>query len=109
MTSGSLKCQHDPCMRFDFCGKDTGVAFFFQSRHWPKVALPWIKRCQLKLWPPEFVLSAIIKEGCHIVPISSMPSCGEIESKWRISISRSNTGLFNKPLSVFMLRSFIDF
>ena len=59
--------------------------------------------------PPEFALSAIIKEGYHIVPISSMPSSGEIDSEWRIAISRSNTSLFNKPLSVSMLWPFKDF
>ena len=81
--------QHGPCVCFNFRGRDNDVAFCFQSRHWPKVALPWIQRCRLKQWPPECVLSAIIKEGCHVVPISSMPFRDERESEWRISFSRS--------------------
>ena len=84
--------QHGPCVSFNFHGRNNDVAFCFQPRHWPKVALPWIQRSRLKQWPPECVLqfvSAIIKEGCHVVPISSMPSRNERESEWRISFSRS--------------------
>ena len=80
---------HGPCKTFNIRGEDTDIAFCFRSHHWPEVALPWIQRCRLKQWPTEYVLSAIIKEGCHVVPISSLPSRDERESEWRISFSRS--------------------
>ena len=79
---------HGPCVNMTVENEEYGLAFCFKSYHWPKVALPWIQRCQLEQWPPECVLSAIIKEGCHVVPISSMPSDGDRESEWRISFSR---------------------
>ena len=72
---------HGPCASFKFRGKEHDGALCFRSHHWPNVALPWIQRCQLKQWPPESVLSGIIKEGCHVVPISSMPSDGDRESE----------------------------
>nr|XP_022338230.1 uncharacterized protein LOC111133831 [Crassostrea virginica] len=56
----------------------------FRSNHWPDLALPWIQRCQGKLWPSESVLSMIIEEGCHVIPIISLP---EEDNKWRISFS----------------------
>ena len=62
-------------------------AYCFRCNHWPHEALPWIQRCQLKHWPPESVLSAIVKEGCHVVPISSAPLDLERDSEWRISFS----------------------
>ncbi|XP_078337562.1 uncharacterized protein LOC144626698 [Crassostrea virginica] len=54
------------------------------SRHWPIEALPWIQRCQLSHWPSERVLSAIVNEGCHVVPIGSAP---ERDREWRVSFS----------------------
>ena len=52
---------------------DVDSAYCFRSHHWPIVALPWIQRCQLKNWPPESILSAIVQDECHIVPIGSLP------------------------------------
>nr|XP_022288640.1 uncharacterized protein LOC111100815 isoform X2 [Crassostrea virginica] len=63
---------------------DVDTAYCFRSHHWPNEALPWIQRCQLKNWPPESILSAIVKDGCHIVPIGSLP---EKDNEWRISFS----------------------
>ena len=82
---------HGPCATgtlFELFDVDT--AYCFRSHHWPNEALPWIQRCQLKHWPPESTLSAIIEEGCHIVPIGSADA-RDIE--WRISFSRAEQKL----------------
>ncbi|XP_078318966.1 uncharacterized protein LOC144620863 [Crassostrea virginica] len=84
---------HGPCASFKFRVKEHDGALSFRSHHWPNVALPWIQRCQLKQWPPESVLSAILKEGCHVVAISSVPSHCEKEIEWRISFSGSERKL----------------
>ena len=66
--------QHGPCATYTLNEQiDIDCAYCFWSHHWPNVALPWIQRCQLKNWPPENILSAIVEDGCHIVPIESLP------------------------------------
>nr|XP_022289922.1 uncharacterized protein LOC111101641 isoform X2 [Crassostrea virginica] len=76
--------QHGPCATLNLYGYEADFAYCFQSRHWPIEALPWIQRCQLKNWPSERVLSAIVNEGCHVVPIGSAP---ERDREWRVSFS----------------------
>nr|XP_022288648.1 uncharacterized protein LOC111100818 [Crassostrea virginica] len=77
--------QHGPCATYTLGEKlDVDYAYCFRSHHWPNVALPWIQRCQLKNWPPGTILSGIVKDGCHIVPIGSLP---ESDNEWRISFS----------------------
>ena len=88
-----LSEPHGPCASVKFRGKEHDIALCFRSHHWPNVALPWIQRCRLKQWPPESVLSAILKEGCHAVAISSVPSDREKEIEWRISFSGSEQKL----------------
>ena len=76
--------QHGPCSTYTIAGHfDVDRAYCFRSHHWPNVALPWVQRCQLKNWPPESILSGIVKEGCHIVPKGSLPERDE----WLISFS----------------------
>ena len=84
---------HGPCASFKFRGKEHDGALCFRSHHWPNVALPWIQRCQVKQWPSESVLSAILKEGCHAVAINSVPSDRKKEIEWRISFSGSEQKL----------------
>ncbi|XP_078337662.1 uncharacterized protein LOC111100817 [Crassostrea virginica] len=77
--------QHGPCATInDNKLFDVDHAYCFLSHHWPNVALPWIQRCRLKNWPPESILSGIVKDGCHVVPIGSLP---ERDNEWRISFS----------------------
>nr|XP_022287487.1 uncharacterized protein LOC111100146 [Crassostrea virginica] len=76
--------QHGPCVTYKFYESETDLAFCFQSCHWPNEALPWIQRCQLSHWPSERVLSGIVNEGCHVVPIGSAP---ERDREWRVSFS----------------------
>ena len=65
--------QHGPCATSTIYEHlDVDFAYCFRSHHWPNVALPWIQRCQLKNWPPESILSGIVKDGCHFVPIESL-------------------------------------
>ncbi|XP_078316744.1 uncharacterized protein LOC111101641 [Crassostrea virginica] len=86
-SSNSLRrssIQHGPCATYEINGYETDLAYCFQSRQWPNEALPWIQRCQLSHWPSERVLSAIVNEGCHVVPIGSAP---DRDTEWRISFS----------------------
>nr|XP_022286728.1 uncharacterized protein LOC111099655 isoform X1 [Crassostrea virginica]XP_022286729.1 uncharacterized protein LOC111099655 isoform X1 [Crassostrea virginica] len=87
--------QHGPCATFDHHGLEAEYAYCFRSHHWPNLALPWIQRCQLKNWPPEYVLSSIIKDGCHVVPISSSPLNPERGCEWRMSFSRAEQMLIS--------------
>nr|XP_022289705.1 uncharacterized protein LOC111101486 [Crassostrea virginica] len=85
---GTFSIEHGPCATFTVSGQfKMDRAYCFRCNHWPCIALPWIQRCQFKHWPPESVLSAIVNEGCHVVPISSAPSNLERDSEWRISFS----------------------
>ena len=79
--------QHGPCAAMSVAGMAFDHAYCFHCNYWPPVALPWIKRCQLNHWPSDCVLSEIVKEGCHVVPISSLPLDPERDSEWRISFS----------------------
>ena len=79
--------QHGPCATVNHDGYEADYAYCFRSHHWPNVALPWIQRCQIKNWPPDYVLSSIIRNGCHVVPISSSPLNSESGCEWRISFS----------------------
>ena len=82
---GRFAIQHGPCATITHQGQEADFAHCFCSNHWPNLALPWIQRCQLKNWPPDYVLSSIIKNGCHVVPISSSPLNPESGCEWRIS------------------------
>ncbi|XP_078337005.1 uncharacterized protein LOC144626588 [Crassostrea virginica] len=85
--------QHGPCATFNHQGRENDFAYCFRSHHWPDIALPWIQRCQLKNWPPDYVLSSIIRDGCHVVPISSSPLNPRSGWEWRISFSRAEQQL----------------
>ena len=84
--------QHGPCATYTIYERlDVDNAYCFRSHHWPNVALPWIQRCQHKNCPPESVLSAIVKDGCHIIPIGSLP---ERNNEWRIFFLERNNNLY---------------
>ncbi|XP_078337334.1 uncharacterized protein LOC111100821 [Crassostrea virginica] len=83
--------QHGPCATGTLLESlEVDDAYCFQSHHWPNVALPWIQRCQLKNWPPDSILSTIVEDGCHIVPIGSAHGR---DLEWRISFSRAEQKL----------------
>ena len=79
--------KHGPCAFINHPMQKFDYAFCFRSHHWPIVALPWIRRCREKRWPPECVISSIIKIGCHVVPIGSSPFHSGNDIEWRISFS----------------------
>ncbi|XP_078336954.1 cyclic GMP-AMP synthase-like receptor 1 [Crassostrea virginica] len=87
--------QHGPCATINHNGREADCAYCLRSHHWPNIALPWIQRCQLKNWPPDYVLSSIIKDGCHVVPISSSLLNPESGCDWRMSFSRAEQQLVN--------------
>nr|XP_022289690.1 uncharacterized protein LOC111101474 [Crassostrea virginica] len=85
---GCSSTEHGPCATYTISGLlEMDRAYCFRSNHWPCVALPWIWRCQHKNWPSGSVLSAIVKEGCHVVPVNSDPLDQERDSEWRISFA----------------------
>ena len=84
--------QHGPCATINEL-VEVDQAHCFRSHHWSNVALPWIQRCQLKNWPPDYVLSSIIKDGCHVLPISSSPLKPDSDCEWLISFSRAEQQL----------------
>ena len=98
--------QHGPCATYTINELlDVDFAYCFLSHHWPYVALPWIQRCQVKNWSPKIILSGIVNDGCHIVPIGSLP---ERDNEWRISFSGAKQKIvhsIHESLSVSMLRS----
>ncbi|XP_061190190.1 uncharacterized protein LOC133198052 [Saccostrea echinata] len=76
---------HGPCSTHsEFQGLEIDYVFCLRSHHWPKNALPWIQRCREQGWPVGNVLSDILREGFHVVPIGSKPENG---LEWRISFS----------------------
>ena len=83
--------QHGPCTSFydKYIEMEIEYVYCFRSHHWPNGAKPWIQRCKLKKWPPDYVLSSIENDGCHVVPISSSPLNPESGFEWRISFSRA--------------------
>ena len=76
--------QHGPCATIHHKGVEADTAYCFRSHHWPSLALTWIQRCQLKNYPPDYVLFSIIQDGCHVVPISSSPPNPERGCEWRM-------------------------
>nr|XP_022301464.1 uncharacterized protein LOC111109579 [Crassostrea virginica] len=83
--------QHGPCatVYYDNLEIEVDYAHCLRSHYWPNGAIPWIQRCQLKKWPPDYVLSSILHDGFHMVPISSSPLNLECDCEWRISFSRA--------------------
>ncbi|XP_078327863.1 uncharacterized protein LOC144623337 [Crassostrea virginica] len=83
--------EHCPCVTVydEHNEKNIDYVYCFQSHHWPNGATPWIQRCQLKKWPPDYVLYSIINAGFHLVPKgSSLLNLGN-DCEWRISFSRA--------------------
>ena len=104
---GTFSIEHGPCATYTVSVLlKIDRAYCFRSNHWPCIALSWVQICQFKHWPPERVLSAIVKEGCHVVPISSAPLDHERDSEWRISFfnCRDKAGTLYESLSILMLR-----
>lgn len=84
------KClPHGPCLTFSDTF-DLDIAICIISEFWPPSALSFIKRCHLWLKPE--LLQEIVRNGCHIVPISH--SMGNHEkSEWRVSFSKAENSL----------------
>lgn len=90
---GRWSIPHGPSATYNVHGQDVDCVHCFRSHHWPNDAFQWIQSCQLQHWPQENVLSSIISEGCHVVPISSAPSNPEKDIEWRVSFSRAEQKL----------------
>ena len=85
--------EHGPCATFSQFKRKFDYVLCLPCHNWPDVALPWSFRCRQKRWPPESVVSMIIKIGCHVVPISSQPSDSERDAEWRISFAAAERQL----------------
>lgn len=87
--------QHSPCVINKIFGRcETDIVCGFRFHPWPNVASPWIQRCKLQRWPQDRVSKSIIKEGFHVIPISSLPLTPGRDKEWRISFSKAERKLF---------------
>ena len=66
---------------------------------WPLEASEWITRTRLNGWPSPEIISRIVAEGCHVVPVSH-PDCPNDIYQWRLSFSRAETILMNSVTHV---------
>ena len=55
--------------------------------NWPSVANEWISRDRPSEWPGEALISAIVQEGCSLVPVC--PAQSQTGLEWRVSFSSS--------------------
>ncbi|KAL3879546.1 hypothetical protein ACJMK2_031968 [Sinanodonta woodiana] len=69
---------------------DNVHAFFHPE--WPAQASQWMDRCQKNGWPPESIITAIVKSGCHIVPKGFNGSPSEY-MEWIISFAVHETSI----------------
>lgn len=83
------KCWlHGPCLTFSDTF-DLDIAICIISEFWPPSALSFTKRCQSWLKPE---LEEIVRNGCHIIPISHSTGNHE-KAEWRVSFSKAENSL----------------
>lgn len=80
---------HGPCANSFMGCVESDHVLCLHCSYWPKLTEDWRKRCALHNWPPKHVLEAILKHGCHLVPVGSkiLPNENEDELEWRMSFS----------------------
>lgn len=80
---------HGPCSSFYSAGYENDFGVCMACQQWPRTAQTWIARCHLKQWPSQVVISEIISNGCHVMPIGSNSTTNERELEWRVSFSHA--------------------
>ena len=81
---------HGPCSSGTFGSLEYDYAHCFVSDFWPPSASSWIDRCHS--WPPSHVVNAIVRSGCHFVPIGHKLG-KHADNEWRISFSQAEQKL----------------
>ncbi|XP_056015545.1 uncharacterized protein LOC125674377 isoform X2 [Ostrea edulis] len=84
---------HGPCTTSTIASIEADYAHCFASIHWPALTRPWIDRCLRHTWPPVRVLTDIVNNGCHCVPIGSKILSSENQLEWRLSFSQAEQKL----------------
>ncbi|XP_062619057.1 uncharacterized protein LOC134280633 [Saccostrea cucullata] len=80
---------HGPCLT-GYCENiEIDYALCLNSIHWTKITSNWINRSRDYTWPPEFVLTEILKNGFHCVAIGNNILSPYYELEWRLSFSRA--------------------
>ena len=74
---------------------------------WPTLADGWSERERTVDWPSKGLISDIINEGCHVVPVSHHDSDNEsYHTEWRLSFSSAEKRLVHS-LSVEQRQSYV--
>ncbi len=59
---------------------------------WPEAAAEWVTRSRQHHWPDPSLVTSIVSNGCHVVPVAHSNSpCPELE--WRLSFSATEKRL----------------
>lgn len=74
---------------------------------WPTLADVWSERKRTVEWPSKGLISDIIREGCHVVPVSHHDGDNEsYHTEWRLSFSSAEKRLVHS-LSVEQRQSYV--
>ena len=74
---------------------------------WPTMANKWSERKRTVEWPGERLISDIMSDGCHVVPVSHHDNDNESHhTEWRLSFSSAEKRLVNS-LSMEQRQSYI--
>ncbi|XP_062593966.1 uncharacterized protein LOC134255449 [Saccostrea cucullata] len=84
---------HGPCLTGYVGDIENDYALCFISKHWTKITSNWIERSHEYTWPPEYVLTEILKSGFHCVAIGNDILSPSYELEWRLSFSRAEQKL----------------
>ncbi|XP_062593426.1 uncharacterized protein LOC134254912 [Saccostrea cucullata] len=85
--------SHGPCSNGYFHHIEFDQALCLSSVHWTKITSNWIERCLHYTWPPEYVLTEILKNGFHCVAIGNNILSPSYELEWRLSFSQAEQKL----------------
>ncbi|KAK3108828.1 hypothetical protein FSP39_016682 [Pinctada imbricata] len=86
---------HGPCESGIHGDTETDVAHCLRCSKWPTSTYPCLQRLARRGWPSLKVLSRIIENGCHVVPIGDKSSDKE-EIEWRLSFSEAEKTLIHE-------------
>ncbi|XP_062593420.1 uncharacterized protein LOC134254906 [Saccostrea cucullata] len=85
--------HHGPCSTGYISHIEIDFALCLSSVHWTKITSNWIQRSLNCAWPPEYVLTEILKDGFHCVAIGDNILSPSYELEWRLSFSQAEQKL----------------
>ena len=77
--------EHGPC-ESEVKGVEYDIVVCLACDFWPSSAYSWIDRYHS--WPDKDIVNAIVRSGCHCVPIGN-PLGLHTQEDWRISFSQA--------------------